>query len=380
MTKQRRQHGKKHRDGGALVEPPEFLALLERARRSDGPSAPRKHHLVPNSYLCRWAEDGLVRVTEVNTRKTYPSSPGKAARETDYHRIDSEEIDPEAVPPLLFETMLSLAEGQGKQAIDELLIKQPWEINPELLAWFTWYLGYQHTRGHTFRQEHRHAINNTFKLMWGGITDTGIRTHLKESGKAGTDEEVRQLRHAIDDLKNDRIVVSPQDAMTIGHAGELAEKAGAHLLAREWIVYQTPPILITCDEPVVVIGGPGLPRDERAGIGAAGVIAFPLAPHAVLVMFRRDIAPPRMPDQLDHLETAELNHEILVNAARWAFERPSRKISTRLQVPPAPEPTKQEGPFEEVGGRGGQLFRQYRPNRWSNSEHPPDWPVARWWG
>lgn len=210
-------------------------------------------------------------------------------------------------------------------------------------------------------------------------TDDDIRIHLKANGRAGTQKEIDELRQRIDELLNGTLVVRPQDAMTIGQSGALAEKVAEHLLAREWIVYQTPAVLVTCDEPVVVIGGPGLPRTERAGIATAGVIAFPLAPHAVLVMFHHDIAPQRVPGELNHLETLELNHEILASAARWAFERPSRKISTRLQVPPAPEPTAQEGPFEMVDNEEAQLFRSFRPNRWSNAEHIPDWPVAKWW-
>lgn len=99
-------------------EHPDVLALMARARKSESASTPRKHHLVPASYLKRWAEGGKIRVSDVNAGRTYITAPEKAARETDYYRVQSEDIDPEFLPPLFLETFLSHIEDLGKQAID----------------------------------------------------------------------------------------------------------------------------------------------------------------------------------------------------------------------------------------------------------------------
>ncbi|MGY6653620.1 DUF4238 domain-containing protein [Amycolatopsis sp. TRM77291] len=150
-----------------------------------------------------------------------------------------------------------------------------------------------------------------------------------------------------------------------------------YLYARNWVVYRTPPVLLTCDEPVVLIGGPGQPRAERPGVTTAGVVVFPLAPDAVLVMFRPDIAP-RGAHELDHTEAADVNLEILANASRWAFERPSRNTARHRQIPPSAAPTE----IERIGldsDADKEIIRTYRPNRWANTELQPDWPVPRWW-
>ena len=68
------------------LEPQEMRLLLERARRF-ALQAPRKHHVVPASYLTRWARKGAIRVTDLQTRKAYSSSPEKVARRTDYYRL-----------------------------------------------------------------------------------------------------------------------------------------------------------------------------------------------------------------------------------------------------------------------------------------------------
>jgi len=123
----------------------ELEAFLERARRNEV-SAPRKHHLVPASYLDRWAEDGRVRVTQVEDGTSYETSPGKAARITDFYRLEAEGLDPEQLPPLLFETLLSEVEAWAKTIIDQL-VTQPRTLDPDLVAKSAWFLAFQFTRG-----------------------------------------------------------------------------------------------------------------------------------------------------------------------------------------------------------------------------------------
>ena len=357
-------------------EHPAFLALMEHARRSETDSTPRKHHLVPASYLRRWAESGQIRVTDVNTRHTYTTAAEKAARETDYYRVESEDIDPELVPPLLFETLFSYVEADGKQAIDQLLLKPASELDPELRAAFARYMAVQHTRGHSFRQQQRKMANDYLKLRYEHVTDEGIRYLLRERGMAVTDEAVAAIRQDIDDLQRGDLWVQPQDAAVVAQGIRATDYVGEYLLYREWFVYRTPPILVTCDEPITIIGGPGLPRTERAGIANAGVIVFPLAPDALLAMPRPDFVGVRG-GELDHGETAEVNREIVAQAARWAFERPSRQVTVRMEVPPTPEPMTLE---RNVGTtKRGEIVRNYRQTRWANADIPPPWPVTRWW-
>lgn len=128
--------------------PPGFQALLDQARRNEAGTSPRKHHLVPASYLRRWAENGQVRVTVVDERRSYLSSPETAARQTDFYRVQHPDINPAEVPPLLFETMLSRIEDSAKIVIDKLLDHfDPALVDPEQLALFTRHLAMSITRG-----------------------------------------------------------------------------------------------------------------------------------------------------------------------------------------------------------------------------------------
>lgn len=148
--------------------------VSSRASGASGPSSaerswkpPRKHHLVPASYLQRWAEDGQVCVTFVDEARSYLSSPETAARQTDFYRLQHPDLDPVEVPPLLFETMLSQIEGSAKTVIDELLEHfEPGQVDPEQLALFAWHLAMSITRGAVFRAEQQELLSDMYRLQW----------------------------------------------------------------------------------------------------------------------------------------------------------------------------------------------------------------------
>jgi hypothetical protein len=49
--------------------------LIEEARRSgESRSAPRRHHLVPVFYLKQWADDGKIRMTDIDRGKSWMSN------------------------------------------------------------------------------------------------------------------------------------------------------------------------------------------------------------------------------------------------------------------------------------------------------------------
>lgn len=358
--------------------PPEFQALLDKARKAEGPSAPRKHHLVPASYLRRWADDKLIRVRDLERDRSYLAAPEQAARETDYYSMASPDIDPTEVPPLLFETLLGELEGRAVGTIDKLLIMQPWEIPSEEMAYFTWYLSFQVTRGHAYRQQMTFITNDYFRLLYSEITDEGLLKILRKNAAPATAEDVAAARRGVEDLLAGRLEIRQQDAALVGSSAESAGALGSALLSRDWQVYKTPKTLITCDEPVVRIGGPGDKRDERLGLGVAPILVFPLSPEALLVM-SKDADRLRPPYELDPIECSEINREILASASRWAFERASKRHTELLQVPLRFPQLKREGPLPMAEGQEHhELYRIYSPTRWAGEEHPPPWPVSRW--
>lgn len=372
--------------GTRAKEPPEVRALLARARKNER-VPPRKHHLVPHFYLKAWTRNGQIRVTDVETRRSFTTSPSKAVRVTDFYRLEANELDPKVLPPLLFETMLSEIEGWGKAAITQLL-EEPTQLEPELAAKFAWFLGFQFTRGAAHREEVMTISNEFFKLKYLGLSDEGIRQELARRGADPTDTAVRQTRDLFERIAQGELIVAPQQAALVGQSGVNAAEVGEYFLGRAWIVCRTHGVLVTSDEPVVTVGGPGQSRDQRAGIATAGVILFPLAPTHLLVMMREDLAIANgyaplgtvNTDELGYVETVDVCHELVMNSHRWAFERSDKSLVPRFHVPkkPAAMATEEMGPIQD-GNSTGTLIRTYAPNRWAHHPARSMWPVTRWW-
>jgi hypothetical protein len=83
--------------------------------------------------------------------------------------------------------------------------------------------------------------------------------------------------------------------------------------------------------------------------------------------------------ELDHAATLDVCREIAMNAHRWTFERPTKRVGMGLKIPPAPKPGGVEDAMAVKNDRGhGNLVRFYRQNRWANEKlqrHPalPEW-------
>jgi hypothetical protein len=355
--------------------------LLDEARQSgQSTSAQRRHHIVPSFYLKRWADDGKLRVTEIDERRSWVTTPRRAAAETDYYRLDSPDLESQEIPPLLFEVTLGRVEQWGADFI-EAAGSDPAALlrDDEQRVFFSIYLAFQYVRGRNFRSFSHASMNDYFKLTYGGMTDAGIRRFLKDRGRAPTAEAVAEMRDFLRQLNSGDITVGPQKAAVIGMSGQFVEELGLRLFARHWRIYSVPPILVTCDEPVVPIDGPPHSRRELSSIGKAGVVVFALTPWLLLAAFDVANASPAAPDQLSHCDIADLNREIAAASHRYAYERPRRATVGAFNMPPAPAATAISEPMP-VGDAADQRFliRSHRPGRWAAAAQPPRWPVERW--
>jgi hypothetical protein len=354
--------------------------LIDEARRSgESRSAARRHHLVPVFYLKRWADDGKIRVTDIDAGKSWVTTPKKAANETDYYRIESPDLDPEEIPPLLFEVTLSKIERWGadfiKAAIDDPVNAAR---DDELRVLFSLYMAFQYVRGRSYRTFTRASMTDMFKLAYGEITDEGIRHVLHEKGLEPNAENMALFRSFVDQLNSGDVEVGPQQAAVIGMSGELAAEIGQHLFARGWHIYQVPEILLTCDEPVVPIAGPPHPRTECGGVGNAGVVIFPLTPGLLLAMFDGINALPASPYELGYRDVANLNREIAAASSTHVFERPGRNLASAFKLPKAAAPIARAAPIPADDTGQKDLIRSHRPSRWAMAKSPPPWPVERW--
>ena len=355
-------------------------AMFESARRSEK-SPPRKHHLIPASYLARWSIQDRLRVTETTSKRTYLAAPEQAARETDFYSLASTDLNSHDVPPLLFETILSRVEGTAKNIIDQLLERGPSVLNVIDALAFAQFLALQYTRGRAFREQLMAIANAGMLKMWEEVTDEGIAARLREMGTEPTPEAVASIRGTLNQWKAGDLRIGPQHAAQVGYAAAAAEGIASTFLARPWRIYHSPMPMITCDEPVVPVGGPRADRREHTGLSMAGVVLFPLDPHYVLAMFHPYLALDEVAlyQELDPIEADEINLELATHSNRWLFEQPPRSRTLTLIVPPYPSPRAVLETIDVVNRSDGEFLRGYHPTRWHMLTAPPPLPVKRWW-
>lgn len=221
-------------------------------------------------------------------------------------------------------------------------------------------------------------MTDGFKLAYGEITDEGIRRELLERGLEPDAENMTLFRCFVDELHRGDVTVGPEKAAAIGMSGKLAAELGSELFARGWRIYRVPTILLTCDEPVIPIAGPPHPRVEAGGLGAAGVVMFPLTPGLLLAMFDGFNAAPAPPLELGPRDVSQLNREIAASASRFVFERLCRNVARQFRLPKAPATYSRAAPTRVDGAGERYLIRAHRPSRWANAKCPPPWPVERW--
>jgi hypothetical protein len=306
-------------------------------------------------------------------------SPKNAALETDFYRVVSPDLDPQEVPPLLFETALSKFEQWGADFINAA-IDDPDAPgrDDEMRFRFSLFMAMQYLRGRHFRAVAQASMTDFLKLKYGELTSDGVLHLLREKGLEPNQENIARVRRFVDDLNSGDLALGPDKASLIGMSGRMVADVGSHLYDRGWHIYQLPRILMTCDEPLVPIPGPPDPRAERAGVADAGVVIFPLTPGLLLVMFDGVNARPQKPYRLDYADIADLNREIAGAASVYAFERPERKVAAALNIPKAQQPISRAAPVPIDGADQAFLIRRHRPSRWANMTPAPPWPVERW--
>jgi len=244
---------------------------------------------------------------------------------------------------MIFETILSRVEGAAVAVIDEILELRN-HVDLQSRGVLSSFMAFQRARGHRQRLMICATAHFTTKLMTQGWSEEQIRARLAVIQPEVTDADVASTQKLLDELQRDEVQIMPQDVQAISTAFSAAELTGGMLFTRPWVIAATPRSLITTDEPVHPIPGPGYPRNETGGLGYAGN-AFPLSPDRLLLAVRPDLADLLgLSRDLERLETIDLDYpetfgvckDLLMGATRWAFERSDRKVASNMSVPAKP--------------------------------------------
>lgn len=352
-----------------------------RSARASEANAPRKHHVVPGSYLRRWEQDGALWVLDRASRRTFSTRANKIARETDFYRLDAEDVtDPDAVPPNLAEFLLSQLEGAAVAPIDAL-VEEVGVVEGFDDARFdvTNFVAMQMLRGRRARANHQSAVAgmNRFISTFAQTQDA-VRA---QSDRELNDEEVEQILDANRRLASGEIQLVPTQASSIALAFEMLPVFGEEIFARQWVRYLSEVPLLTTDEPVVALAGRNVERGSVPGPAIAGALLFPLDPHHLLAMFHADLSLSEAAAHpvLTATESAEVNLELAAHAHLHVMGQGGRTMQRVPSLPPpvasalvqSPVPVRNAAP-------GSEIIATFQPSPWLYAPRQP-LPVERWW-
>lgn len=350
----------------------------EARRKADAMTAagiePRRHHLLPAFYLDRWADSDRVRVTDLlRNRNAYETAPRNAALETDFYRLQ----EANGISPVYWEAWLSEVEGHAATAFREIDAER--KLSEESQEWLCLFLATQMMRGRKARRGHRALFAAELAQVRAANGDESLAEELRKGSIFNfTDaDDVPTIMAEVDRVLADPELLPITRENDLEALATLATHAAGLLTTRHLALYRTRRALITSDEPVVELHESMARPALHGGVWGTPIFAFPIDPHSVLALYRRDIEPRDVGSTLDTQEVLDLNAAILANAHAFAVSKPGDKLAEKLFLPEEPPGYGSEHFTDPESGN--VLFRFWAPSRWEGRDDAPRRVVCRWW-
>ncbi|MBY8861225.1 DUF4238 domain-containing protein [Nocardia sp. CA2R105] len=343
-------------------------------RTRNNPQRTRIHHFVPQTYLRRWTEDGgresPVLLTELVTGHSDLKSPEEIANGENFYQIIAADVDPDDEPDLWFETHMSRIEDAAARWFRTLDDRAPGKItDPNFAENLAVFVALQSQRTPRAR-----------------AADLNISAALQRFGSRNALDDRRVLpiicaalripyspsRHyqIIDEILAQPTFSSDAKSTAIDTAIKVwRNHITPHLAQRTWWLATSDDPLLTCDEPVVRIAGPGKPRNRPPDFSNTALVLFPISPHRLLLATQKTQLP--TPFELTPDETRGVNLEITSNAIEFTYELPGDDIAAGITVPPLP-------PFDPSTASNFWEAVLPPPTRWAERADAPSWPLQRW--
>ena len=286
----------------------------------------RKHHFVPQGYLAGFTDDGKLTVFDLESKKTFRTTPKNVAAKRDFNRIDVHGLPPDAVERALgdFEgkaisTIRWLQESEGSMTDDEL---------SDIVTLMTLLVTRNPRRRHRMNAARRHAVRVIASML-----TSDRRIYESHVARAKRDGFISKDAH-VPFEKVEKFVREDQYAVEISTTENLQQEFCISfnnifdmLASRSWslvIADADAPDFVTCDHPVAVVFKDN-GRHGPIGYGLPGTeVSFPLGPrHAVLGVLENPLRP-QITARTE--EVAALNSRTVYHADRQVYAKSRRAL------------------------------------------------------
>ncbi|MGE5736356.1 MAG: DUF4238 domain-containing protein [Acidobacteriota bacterium] len=244
----------------------------------------KRHHLVPEFFLERFAKDNKVLVVSRNNLKDrFLSSVDNALVQRHFYSLDFEE-GKDLTVERMFDTEV---ESPASRAIRRVVDQRRSTTLPALRRAISTFLAFQFVRGTATREAsilwYQELARHTGKIA----TPEIVKAELERQGEVMSLGEAQEL---VDFAREGdyRIDISPKANVHLRGALPNALEVIPFFERRTWMVLDfDQPRLISSDEPIVLIGD-SRAVGEPTGVGTAGEIVVVTDPSHALVLVRPD--------------------------------------------------------------------------------------------
>lgn len=308
-------------------------------------TTPRKHHLVPQFLLNRFADkkNRIVMVSrDQQIRRTVKVK--EACHERDFYAIEG--IDGWSQGA---EALLSKIESDGAAAVDTMLNGEfpPKETDREKLALL---IAFQCLRGKDARTGFDIVIDSLAKAALMATPRSVVKEiFIKSEGRTPTEDEIEQQMEFMQ--STDEYTVTPHQNLQIKQMIELAPGLARTFQERRWILFDhAESCLVTSDTPAIRWSDPSKSTFGGAtGWVTADVVQMPLSPRHCLTMSNnaghleqvRRLGRVAGPQAARHI-----NLLVATGATRWIFHQPESDPLAGVVLPPSQPPVIIDTPWE----------------------------------
>jgi hypothetical protein len=277
-----------------------------------------RHHTVPRFYLEYWADaDGHIDVVEKPGGRRYRTAPKTASAETDFYTF----IDLDGNPAGHMEQVLGVIEADASTAIGRIThpLFGQFPRSPDDKHAIATFIAFQKVRGRRRRREIETQADFYMKLQYSGLGRDAIKTMLEERFGQARPEQIAEMEDLVANLDDYEFVPDPNGHIRM--MGELAYAIFPRILRRHWYLgVFDEPVLITCDEPVMIYKNNPSPL-RGYGLLDADEVWFPLNPSMLLILtLEPQPVPARFAAPISTAET--VNAYSIHNAYQNIFLRP----------------------------------------------------------
>jgi hypothetical protein len=245
---------------------------------------PKRHHLVPQFYLRRFAMGNNVElVRREDPKRSIRLDVENALFERDFYTIETDEGRDTSVEKM-FGTHI---EGPAARAITRVVdAKRPMSF-PGLRGAISTFLAFQFVRGPVTRHAHVEFFKAQARAIALRATPEMVQKELVRQGDPISYEEAEGIVSFAQTGKYE-IEVSNHANLHLGAALKAALDLIPLFATRKWVLLEfETPALVTGDEPIALVGS-SLSPGEPLGVYNAPEIVFPTDPRHALVKVRPD--------------------------------------------------------------------------------------------